>query len=222
MQGQLPDFVLVAALLVTLGLVPFMAVLATSYTKLVVVLGLLRLALGTQQTPPNMVVNGIAIVMTCYIMAPIGVAAYQPVERHLGAGGTPQATFKDFMSVRDAVLPPLREFLQKNTSERERQFFVKSSTALWPPALAGHLRPDDMLILIPSFTISELTEAFQVGFVIYLVFLVVDLLVGTILLSMGMSMISPTTIAIPFKLLLFVALDGWARLLQGLVLSYAR
>lgn len=229
-MGLFPDFVFVAALLISLALIPFFAVLVTSYTKIVIVLGLLRMALGTQQTPPNLVINGIAIVLSLFIMAPIVLKTQEAVERHVaaqssqapGREGRSAPTFQDFLKARDSVLPHLREFLRKNVRERELAFFLKSATQLWPAEQAQKASADDLMILIPSFTISELSEAFMIGFVLYLVFVVVDLVVATVLLSMGMAMISPTTIAIPFKLLLFVALDGWSRLLQGLVLSYAR
>lgn len=225
-MGIFPDFIFIAALLISFALVPFMAVLVTSYTKIVIVLGLLRMAIGTQQTPPNLVVNGIAIVMSLFIMAPIALKAQEVIEKQVTTGSArgekPAPTFQDFLKARDAILPPLREFLKKNTRERELQFFLKTASTLWPPEMAQKASADDLLILIPSFTISELSEAFMIGFVIYLVFVVVDLVVATVLLSMGMAMISPTTISIPFKLLLFVALDGWSRLLQGLVISYAK
>jgi type III secretion protein R len=222
-MGPFPDFIFVGALLLSVALLPFFAVLVTSYTKIVIVLGLLRLAIGTQQTPPNMVINGIALVMTAFIMAPIGFKAQEAIERNMSAStAKPEVRFQEFLKARDAVTPPLREFLKKNSSEREKQFFLKSATTMWPPEYGERATTEDMLILIPSFTVSELTEAFKIGFIIYLVFVVVDLVVGTVLLSMGMAMISPTTIAIPFKLLLFVALDGWSSLLQGLVTTYAR
>ena len=120
----------------------------------------------------------------------------------------------------DAAKTPLRSFLQKHTQERDRRFFLKSAESIWPAQRVATLSPDDYMVLVPSFTLSELTRAFQIGFVIYLVFVVVDLIVATILLALGMSMISPTTISLPFKLLLFVMLDGWTRLIHGLVLSY--
>ncbi len=225
-MGMFPDFILFAALLFSVALLPFFAVLATSYTKIVIVLGLLRMALGTQQVPPNLVVNGVAIVLTMFIMAPIAIKAQEAIEKQVSAtsvkGEQKAPTFQDFLKARDAVLPPLREFLRKNVRERELQFFLKTATTLWPEEYAKKATADDMLILVPSFTISELSEAFMIGFVVYLVFVVVDLVVSTVLLSMGMAMISPTTISIPFKLLLFVALDGWSRLLQGLVIGYAR
>ncbi|HEY9066309.1 MAG TPA: type III secretion system export apparatus subunit SctR [Burkholderiaceae bacterium] len=218
MQASLPDPLTLVALIVAFGLAPFVALMVTSYTKLVIVFGLLRTALGLQQTPPNMVLNGIAIILSVYIMAPIGMDAADALRsRTFGVKGE---GVNDIMAVIDAGKAPLKDFLQKHTHERERQFFLKSATSIWPKARADALRADDFMVLVPSFTLTELTRAFQIGFIIYLVFVVVDLIVATVLLALGMSMISPTTISLPFKLLLFVMLDGWTRLIHGLVLSY--
>lgn len=218
MQSSLPDPLTLVALIVAFGLAPFAALMVTCYTKLVIVFGLLRTALGLQQTPPNMVLNGIAIILSIYIMAPIGMEVNDTLRgRSFGAKGE---GVSDILAVADAAKAPLKEFLQKHTHERERQFFLDSATSIWPKARAAALRPDDFIVLVPSFTLSELTRAFQIGFIIYMVFVVVDLIVATVLLALGMSMISPTTISLPFKLLLFVMLDGWTPLIHGLVLSY--
>jgi len=120
----------------------------------------------------------------------------------------------------DASKAPLQQFLQKHTKEHERRFFLKSARAIWPSERAQGLNENDLMVLVPSFTLSELTKAFQIGFVVYIVFVIVDLLVANVLLALGMQMISPTTISVPLKLLLFVMLDGWAVLIHGLVLSY--
>ncbi len=218
MNGGMPEPITLIALIVAFGIAPFVALMVTSYTKLVIVFGLLRTALGLQQTPPNMVLNGLAIILSIYIMAPVGMDVSDAMRgRTFGAKGE---GLNDIMTVIDAAKVPLKEFLQKHTHERERQFFLKSATSIWPKARAERLEADDFMVLVPSFTLSELTRAFQIGFVIYIVFVVVDLIVATILLALGMSMISPTTISLPFKLLLFVMLDGWTRLIHGLVLSY--
>nr|WP_297350468.1 type III secretion system export apparatus subunit SctR [uncultured Caldimonas sp.] len=215
---NLPDPVTLVALILAFGVAPFVALMVTSYTKLVIVFGLLRTALGLQQTPPNMVLNGIAIVLTIYIMAPVGMAVGDALRgRPLGVEGQ---GLQDLMTVIDAGKTPVKEFLQKHTQERDRQFFLKSAQNIWPKERADTLQADDFMVLVPSFTLSELTRAFQIGFIIYLVFVVVDLIVATVLLALGMSMIAPTTISLPFKLLLFVMLDGWTRLIHGLVLSY--
>ena len=218
MTAGMPDPLTLVALIVAFGVAPFVALMITSYTKLVIVFGLLRTAMGLQQTPPNMVLNGIAIILTIYIMAPVGMDVGDALRgRTLGAKGE---GLNDIMAVFDAAKVPVKAFLVKHTQERERQFFLKSAASIWPQARAERLLADDFMVLVPSFTLSELTRAFQIGFVIYLVFVVVDLIVATVLLALGMSMISPTTISLPFKLLLFGMLDGWTRLIHGLVLSY--
>jgi type III secretion protein R len=218
MTAGMPDPLTLVALIVAFGVAPFVALMITSYTKLVIVFGLLRTAMGLQQTPPNMVLNGIAIILTIYIMAPVGMDVSDALRgRTLGTKGE---GLNDIMAVFDAAKVPVKAFLVKHTQERERQFFLKSAASIWPQARAERLLADDFMVLVPSFTLSELTRAFQIGFVIYLVFVVVDLIVATVLLALGMSMISPTTISLPFKLLLFVMLDGWTRLIHGLVLSY--
>jgi type III secretion protein R len=218
-MDALHDPVTLIALIVAFGVAPFVALMMTSYTKLVIVFGLLRAALGLQQTPPNMVLNGLAIILSIYIMAPVGMDAADALRgRQFGASGQ---GLGDVMAVMDAAKAPMKEFLQKHTLERDRNFFLKSAESVWPRQRAAALKADDLMVLVPSFTLSELARAFQIGFVIYLVFVVVDLIVATVLLALGMSMISPTTISLPFKLLLFVMLDGWTRLIHGLVLSYA-
>lgn len=216
---NLPDPLLAVALLAAMALLPFMVLLVTSYTKIVIVLGLLRQALGVPQVPPNMVVNAIAIILSVYVMAPIGNHALDAVKGRLQNPKAGQR-FDDIVAVYDAVATPLRAFLRRHTTEHDRRFFMRSATKLWPQDQAAELNEDHMLVLIPSFTVSELTAAFRIGFVLYVVFVVVDLVVANVLLAMGMMMISPTVVSTPFKLLLFVALDGWQRLLQGLVLSY--
>jgi len=218
MGTGLPEPATLVALIVGFGIAPFVALMMTSYTKLVIVFGLLRTALGLQQTPPNMVLNGLAIILSIYIMAPVGMKVGDALRgRQLGQKGE---GLNDIVAVLDAAKAPVKAFLQKHTQERDRRFFLKSAESVWPQQRAATLQADDFMVLVPSFTLSELTRAFQIGFVIYLVFVVVDLIVATVLLALGMSMISPTTISLPFKLLLFVMLDGWTRLIHGLVLSY--
>jgi type III secretion protein R len=205
-------------LIVAFGLAPFVALMTTSYAKLVIVFGLLRSALGVQQVPPNIVLNGIAIILTIYIMAPVGMDAADTFKRQRQSSQS--STAEVLFQVFDASKAPLQQFLQKHTKEHERRFFLKSARAIWPAERAQSLGENDLMVLVPSFTLSELTKAFQIGFVVYLVFVVVDLIVANVLLALGMQMISPTTISVPFKLLLFVVLDGWSLLTHSLILSY--
>ena len=215
MTEYLPIILAIGAL----ALLPFVALMVTSFAKIVIVLGLLRQALGLQQVPPNMVLNGIALVLTIYVMAPVMMDAGD----NLRSSGRNLASFKtveDIGGGYDAVSAPLRTFLLKHSEPRDRKFFLRTAGRMWPEERARALKEDDMLVLVPAFTVTELGEAFRIGFMLFLAFLIIDLVIANILLALGMSMVSPTIIAVPFKILLFVLLEGWARLLQGLVLGY--
>jgi len=154
-----------------------------------------------------------------YVMAPVMMQAGLSLQERF-EGPASERQIEDLADIYESISTPLRGFLMKHTDERERAFFVRSATKLWPEEQARGLQEDHMLVLIPSFTLGELSDAFQIGFVLYLAFVVIDLIVGNVLLSLGMQMLSPTVISTPFKLLLFVAVDGWQRLIHGLVLSY--
>lgn len=214
------DPLMMLLLLGAVGLAPFFALLVTSFTKIVIVLGLLRQAMGLQQVPPNMVLNGLAIVLTVYVMAPVGMDVSDAIRNRLKPGASQGVRMDDVTAAYGAAADSVRGFLMKHSAPRDRRFFVQTASKIWPPERAKALREDDLLVLVPSFTVSELTTAFRIGFVIFVAFVIVDLVVANVLLALGMSMVAPTVISAPFKLLLFVVLDGWARLAQGLVLSY--
>ncbi|HEX7689120.1 MAG TPA: type III secretion system export apparatus subunit SctR [Burkholderiaceae bacterium] len=203
-------------LVVAIGLVPFVAMMVTSYTKIVVVLGLLRNALGVQQVPPNMVLNGIAIIVSIYIMAPVGMDTFDRIR----ADGVAPTTGAQMAQLMTAAEDPVRRFLVRHAQPREKAFFLKSAAQVWPEERAKALQADDLIVLAPAFTLTELTSAFRVGFLIYLAFVVVDLVIANVLLALGLSQVTPTQVAIPFKLLLFVVMDGWSTLLHGIVLGY--
>jgi type III secretion protein R len=213
---QPTEFLPMIVVVFAIGLVPFAAMMVTSYTKIVVVLGLLRNAMGVQQVPPTMVVNGVALIVSAYIMAPLIMDAYDVVKRD----GLSNSSGQQVQQVIDSAREPIRKFLEKHAHEREKAFFLKSATAVWPPERAQQLQKTDLIVLAPAFTLSELTEAFKIGFLLYLAFIVVDLIVANVLLALGLSQVTPTQVAIPFKLLLFVVLDGWSALIHGLVLTY--
>jgi type III secretion protein R len=218
-MSSFPDPLFGLALIFGVTALPFLAVIATSYTKIVVVLGLLRNAIGVQQLPPNMVINAIALILSAFVMAPVIVSSTETLEKT----GLYDRTSVRLSDVRGAVLeasPPFKEFLLKHTSERERANFKRAAGRLWPPERSSELKDDDFTVLLPAFLATELTRAFQIGFLIYLAFVVVDLVVANVLLAMGMQMLSPVTISVPFKLLLFVVLDGWSLVFQTLLLSY--
>lgn len=201
-----------------IGLAPFLAVMVSSYLKISVVLYILRNAIGLQQAPPNMAINGLAIILTLYIMAPVGIATHERFQSHnvdLNDLKNPAV----FTAVKDSV-EPVRDFLKRHSDDEEREFFMMSTRELWPEEQAKDVTRDHMLVLLPSFTLSQLTSAFEVGFLLYLPFVIIDLVVSNILLAMGMIMLSPIIISLPFKILLFVMVDGWSRLIHGIVLSY--
>lgn len=205
---------------IALAIAPFFAVMVTSFTKLVVVLSLLRNALGLPQTPPNVVINGLALILTIYVMMPVGLDVAQ---RWQASGQTLDTTTRDtqrMVAAIDTVKEPLREFLVKHAAPRERAFFLKTARRMAGEERAAMIGDTDFVVVIPAFVVSELSTAFQIGFLIFLPFLVIDLVVANVLLAMGMMMMSPVTVALPFKLLLFVLIDGWVKLVHGLVLSY--
>ncbi len=216
---QVLDPVSLAVVLLAMSIIPFVAMVVTSYTKIVVVLGLLRNALGVQQVPPNMVLNGIALIVSVYVLAPVGYEAADAMKARPPVNAAP-GTLPQVMNYFDVARDPFRRFLAKHAHEREKAFFVKSAQTMWPKAQADQLRSDDLIVLAPAFALSELTEAFKIGFVLYLVFVVIDLVIANVLLAMGLSQVQPNNIAIPFKLLLFVMLDGWSLLIHGLILTY--
>lgn len=214
---NLSDPIGLAVVLALLALLPTVVVVSTCFLKITVVLTLLRNAMGVQQIPPNVALYGLALILSAYVMAPVGHQMARAVAE------TPAAA-KDVGSLVRAVVrgaQPLRGFLDRNATPAQRDFFLQTARKLWGPELAADLSPRDFLILMPAFMTSELARAFQVGFLLYLPFIVIDLIVSNILLAMGMMMVSPVTISLPLKLFLFVMVDGWTRLIQGLVLSYA-
>jgi len=205
---------------IALAIAPFFAVMVTSFTKLVVVLSLLRNALGLPQTPPNVIINGLALILTIYVMVPVGLDVSQ---RWQASGQTLDIATRDtqrMVAAIDAVKEPLREFLVKHAAPRERAFFLKTARRMVGERHAASIGDTDFVVVIPAFVVSELSTAFQIGFLIFLPFLVIDLVVANVLLAMGMMMMSPVTVSLPFKLLLFVLIDGWVKLVHGLVLSY--
>ncbi len=197
--------------------VPFLAVVATSFIKLSVVFLLVRNALGVQQIPPNMALNALAIILSGYIMAPVIVATYDILQ----AGQFTYNNAEGLKTAFEAGRGPLTRFLTAHAAEREKLFFIEAAHTLWPPDLAAKLTPDNLIVVLPAFTVSQLREAFEIGFLLYLPFIAIDLIVSNILLAMGMMMVSPLTISLPFKLFLFVTVDGWSRLILGLVKTYA-
>jgi type III secretion protein R len=215
---KIPGFPVYLIAMIVFSFAGIAAIIATSFLKIVVVIHITKSALGLQEVPPAMAINALALILTLYIMAPVGIQ----IRDNLARQDIDLENLKDpkiFTAVQESA-EPLREFLIKHSNPRERSFFMNSAEKLWPPEQAENISESNLLILIPSFTTTQLKSAFEVGFLIYLPFIVIDLIISNILLALGMIMVSPIMISMPFKLLLFVLVDGWSRLLHGLVLSY--
>jgi type III secretion protein R len=207
-----------------LSLLPFVLLLVTSFVRIAVVLSILKGALGTPQIPPNQVVTGLALLLTLYVMAPTGERMYKAVEplleRSAGASVMSPQSLAIMETAAQRVKEPLREFLLKHSSSRDRALFHGLSLRMRAPAERVGITDRDLLIIVPAFLTSELRRAFEIGFLLFVPFLVVDMVIANILLALGMHMLSPTTVSLPFKLLLFVLADGWQLILRGLVESY--
>ncbi|GHV51961.1 EscR/YscR/HrcR family type III secretion system export apparatus protein [Deltaproteobacteria bacterium] len=209
--------VLLMLLGVAVGLLPFLLLLCTSFLKIVVVLSLLRNAIGVQQIPPPMALNGLAIILTFFIMLPVGSDTWDILQRQQISQ---EINATEIMHLASAGSAPLKEFMQRNTDPAVSSALTQTARRIWPERFHAMAGIDNWAVLTLSFTISEISRAFELGFLLYLPFICIDLVVSNILLAMGMMMVSPMTISLPFKLLLFVYLDGWVKVFQGLMLSY--
>ena len=207
-----------------LALLPFVGMMVTSFVKIAVVLSITRQAIGMQQAPPTTVITGMAIILTVYVMQPVGLQIYNRVDKLIAIqrGGDVMAKENVDLIVEAAKLSkePVKAFLLKNSSQKDRDMFYRVAYRMRAEEDRSSLAPDDLIILTPAFVISELSKAFQIGFIIFIPFLVIDMVVSNILMALGMQMLSPTTISLPFKILLFVLVDGWYLITRGLVLGY--
>lgn len=216
MNNFQPSLISLIFVLTGLGLVTFAIVTMTSFIKISVVMFLLRNALGIQQTPPNIILYGVALVLTIFISAPV----MQQVYKQLQSSNQQLDTFQDWIAASERAREPIRDYLTRFTRPAEREFFLGATKKVWPEDMQQEANSTDLAILIPSFVISELRRAFEIGFLIYLPFIAIDLIISAILMALGMSMVPPITISVPFKLFLFVGIEGWSKLFHGLVLSY--
>ena len=207
--------------LALVSLVPFVFMGVTAFVKISTVLQIVRSAIGAQSVPSSTVVMALATALTLIAMAPVGQKILErasPLAVASAAGGkAPHDTAALVEKGVDAVRGPMRDFLKANASDKERTRFLAVARSANKTSKA---EPEDLSVLVPSFVVTELTEAFAIGFLIYLPFLVIDLVVANVLLALGMQMLSPTQVSLPFKLLLFAAIDGWGLLAQALVQGY--
>jgi len=219
---QTDPFALIA-LLVGMSLLPFVAMIATSYLKIVVVMSLIRNALGVQSIPPNMVINAMAMILSFFIMAPTFQASWN-LYKEKSAANQPETVQR--LEIACEAAEPFRTFLVQHTDEKQIAFFASTAEKLWATKdeqgveIPAEVDPKSFFVLLPAFCVSELTKSFQIGFLVYLPFIAIDIIISNILLAMGMMMVSPVTISLPFKLLLFVMVNGWTLLIQGLIRGY--
>jgi type III secretion protein R len=216
--------VVLVIVLGVLALAPFALIMLTSFVKISVVLSLLRNALGTQQVPPNQVITGISLILTMFVMSPVVEKMYAEA----GRIGDTEAIFsetsvKQIFEAAKRGREPLRDFLKRHAQEADRKLFFDLARKIAqrngndPAAITA----EEFRVLTPAFVTSQLSEAFRIGFYLFLPFLVIDMVVSSVLQAMGMFMLSPVVISLPFKLLLFVLTNGWLTLIKALVIAYA-
>ncbi|MDX5626656.1 MULTISPECIES: type III secretion system export apparatus subunit SctR [unclassified Brenneria] len=210
------DPLMFALMLGALSLIPLLMIVCTCFLKIAIVLLITRNAIGVQQVPPNMALYGIALAATLFVMAPV----FQDISARFKEN--PPDT-SDITALHESVMPglaPLQTFMSRNTDPDILTHLHENSLRMWPPSLAEKADTQNLLLVIPAFVLSELTAGFKIGFLIYVPFIVIDLIVSNVLLALGMQMVAPMTLSLPLKLLLFVLVNGWTRLLDGLFYSY--
>lgn len=212
MESVLKDINPVIQVLIIMSLfsvLPFVFACMTSFLRFAIVFSILKTAMGTQQVPPSIVIIGLSIILTFYTMSGTFTKMYE-------MGSVPYQKNGDMVMAVNEGIKPLKEFMMKQTRQKDLEFFV-SLAQKEPPKT-----PEDVGLwtIAPAFIISELKTSFEIGFMVFVPFIVLDLVVANVLLALGMFMLSPTIISLPFKLLIFIAVDGWALIVQGLVNSY--
>lgn len=222
---QRPSLITQAISLSILSLLPFIIMILTSFMKIVIVLSLLRNALGVQQAPPNQVINGIAFMLSLFVMYPTAMKMYDASMEVVQTSKAPDSLISPesstyFLNIASAAKDPLKGFLKTNSLVKHQALFYRMAYKTLPEDHRENLKPDDVMILVPAYITSQLKDAFEIGVLIYIPFFVIDLVTSNILLAMGMMMLSPVTISMPLKLFLLVMLDGWTLLIEGLVATY--
>ncbi|KPB77014.1 type III secretion system export apparatus subunit SctR [Pseudomonas cannabina] len=214
MEGVNP--IMLALFLGSLSLIPFLLIVCTAFLKIAMTLLITRNAIGVQQVPPNMALYGIALAATMFVMAPVAHDIQQRVHDHpleMSSADKLQSSLK-------VVIEPLQRFMTRNTDPDVVAHLLENTQRMWPKEMADQANKNDLLLAIPAFVLSELQAGFEIGFLIYIPFIVIDLIVSNLLLALGMQMVSPMTLSLPLKLLLFVLVSGWSRLLDSLFYSY--
>ncbi len=222
---QRPSLLTQGMLLSLLALLPFIIMILSPFMKIVIVLSLLRSALGVQQAPPNQILNGVAFMLALFIMYPTCLKMYDVTREVVGRLKAPDSLMSTDSStyvieIASYAKEPFKDFLKKNSTPKHQALFYRMTYKGLPEEYRDALTPSDMMVLLPAFITSQLKDAFEIGVLIYIPFFVIDLVTSNILLAMGMMMLSPVTISMPLKLFLLVMLDGWTLLVEGLVNTF--
>lgn len=207
----------IATILLISALIPVLVVMGTSFLKLSIVLTMTRNALGLQQVPPNIAIYSLALVLTAFIMAPVYFQISDNLKQNPVSLEQPNA----IANINREIVAPYQQFLNRQTSPTEIRFFADQAKKLWPAQYQDRVDPSSLAMVLPAFAVSQIVSAFKISLMIYLPFIAIDLIVSNVLLALGMMMVSPVTISLPLKLLLFVLISGWEQLLGQLVISYA-
>jgi len=207
-----------AAIITLAGMFPLGLSTCTAFIKISVVLSILRNALGLQQTPPNIVLNAGALILTIYVMYPVILDVREALP------WTPDQAPEELEAITSSlpvVIDSIREFMKPLIHQEQHEFFMMTARKIWPEEVINSIDPDDFLIILPAFFISELQSAIELGVIIFIPFLIIDLLVANILMALGMIMVPPTVISLPIKLMFFVGVSGWSLIIDRLLAGYA-
>ncbi|AUQ25695.1 type III secretion system export apparatus subunit SctR [Dickeya zeae] len=210
------DPVMFALFLGSLSLIPLMMIICTCFLKISMVLMLTRNAIGVQQVPPNMALYGVALAATLFVMAPV----FSDIKLRFQDAPVDFSSLDALESSVTRGIEPLQKFMSRNTDPDILTHLHENSLRMWPAAMSEKITIQSILLILPAYVLSELQAGFKIGFLIYIPFIVIDLIVSNVLLALGMQMVAPTTLSLPLKLLLFVLVNGWTRLLDGLFYSY--
>lgn len=205
-----------ALFLGALSLIPILMIVCTCFLKISMVLLITRNAIGVQQVPPNMALYGIALAATLFVMAPV----FNQMQQQFSQAPADLSNMDNLKTSITNGVAPLQKFMTHNTDPDILIHLQENSVKMWPKPMSDNISKDNLLLVIPAFVLSELQAGFKIGFLIYIPFIVIDLIVSNVLLALGMQMVAPMTLSLPLKMLLFVLINGWTRLLDGLFYSY--
>ena len=216
MQNLSFDPLTLVSVFVGFALIPLLLLITTSFLKIAIVMLIVRNALGVQQVPPTMALYATALALSMFIMYPV----FDEISNSVNVSAEMYSDRSVLMENIKKAAGPIKDFMKRHIDPDVLTSFVDTSAEIWPEKYQAQMSRDNFVIMVPSFVVSEVQSGFKIGFMIYLPLIVIDLLVSNLLLALGMQMVSPMTISLPLKILLFIVVDGWEKLLKNLVLGY--